>query len=108
MRDTPFQVVCADRELADRLTDEIRQDTRIPWNSKNIKVSDLPVFAEWQRRLDWQLRTVPQLSDDDLAKLIITKAKLDLCSLPSPARRIAAMIAVPVSMALALLVGWPW
>lgn len=34
------------------LTQEIRQDTRIPTRPEDIRIDDLPVFAEWQRRLD--------------------------------------------------------
>ena len=30
----------------------IRADIRIPWNADEITVKSLPVFAEWQRRLD--------------------------------------------------------
>lgn len=39
------------------LTDEIRDDERIP-SLRNITVADLPVFAEWQRRLDREIRNV--------------------------------------------------
>jgi len=38
------------------LTDEIRNDGRIPSSPQGITVDDLPVFAEWQRRLDKELR----------------------------------------------------
>ena len=41
--------------LRDRLTKEIREDERIPTRGDLIKISDLPVFAEWQRRLDKEL-----------------------------------------------------
>ena len=37
------------------LTEEIRKDKRIPKNPKYIRVKHLPVFAEWQRRLDKEL-----------------------------------------------------
>jgi hypothetical protein len=37
------------------LTDAIRLDTRIPCSSRDVTVNDLPVFAEWQRRLDREL-----------------------------------------------------
>lgn len=37
------------------LTNEICNDERIP-SSRNITVADLPVFAEWQRRLDREIR----------------------------------------------------
>lgn len=40
----------------DELTQEILQDTRIPDDCTLITVSDLPVFAEWQRRLDKEIR----------------------------------------------------
>lgn len=36
------------------LTEQIIADERIP-NSHLIKVTDLPIFAEWQRRLDKEL-----------------------------------------------------
>lgn len=34
------------------LTAEIRSDERIPKNADLIRVEHLPVFAEWQRKLD--------------------------------------------------------
>jgi len=34
------------------ITTMIRADTRIPLSPESITVDDLPVFAEWQRRLD--------------------------------------------------------
>lgn len=34
------------------LTEAIRADERIPMRGDNIEVKHLPVFAEWQRRLD--------------------------------------------------------
>lgn len=37
------------------LTQEIRNDPRIPEHKRLITVSDLPIFAEWQRRLDVEL-----------------------------------------------------
>lgn len=40
------------------LTKEIRNDTRIPSNPHFIKVEDLNVFAEWQRKLDKELNRV--------------------------------------------------
>ena len=40
------------------LTEAIRADERIPKNARDIKVEDLPVFAEWQRRLDKELNRV--------------------------------------------------
>lgn len=35
-----------------KLTAEIRADERLPSLPEDISVEDLPVFAEWQRRLD--------------------------------------------------------
>lgn len=40
------------------LTEAIRNDTRIPILSGDIRVEHLPVFAEWQRRLDKELNRV--------------------------------------------------
>lgn len=40
--------LCPDLEL----TGEIRSDARIPSNPERITPADLPVFAEWQRKLD--------------------------------------------------------
>ena len=37
------------------LTEEIRNDDRLPSQSVDITVEHLPVFAEWQRRLDVEL-----------------------------------------------------
>lgn len=41
------------------LTVAIRNDDRIPRNPHAIKPKDLPVFAEWQRRLDKELNRPP-------------------------------------------------
>jgi hypothetical protein len=38
------------------LTKAIRADARIPEGPQWITVNDLPVFAEWQRRLDKELK----------------------------------------------------
>jgi hypothetical protein len=37
------------------ITKAIRADARIPMNPADIDVGSLPVFAEWQRRLDKEL-----------------------------------------------------
>lgn len=34
------------------LTDEIREDKRVPSDGKYITVEDLPVFAEYRRKID--------------------------------------------------------
>ncbi len=39
----------------DKLTEQIQNDVRIPLSESGITVDDLPVFAEWQRRLDKEL-----------------------------------------------------
>jgi hypothetical protein len=36
----------------ERLWDSIANDRRLPTESSDITVEDLPVFAEWQRELD--------------------------------------------------------
>lgn len=36
----------------EELTREIAADTRIPFDNKDITVQDLPVFKEWQERID--------------------------------------------------------
>jgi hypothetical protein len=36
----------------EELTNEIRNDERIPTEGASITVEHLPVFAEWQRRID--------------------------------------------------------
>lgn len=38
------------------ITDEIRNDDRIPVRSDDVSVDNLYVFAEWQRRLDKEIR----------------------------------------------------
>lgn len=38
------------------LTKQISGDERIPKNPNHVRVEHLPVFAEWQRRLDRELR----------------------------------------------------
>lgn len=39
----------------DELTEAIRGDARIPKTPESIKPEHLPVFAEWQRRIDKEL-----------------------------------------------------
>ena len=39
----------------EELTAAIRKDKRIPTDIKYVKVRHLPIFAEWQRRLDKEL-----------------------------------------------------
>jgi hypothetical protein len=41
----------------EELTEEIRNDTRIPRDFDNVGINNLAVFAEWQRRLDRELRS---------------------------------------------------
>lgn len=41
------------------LTIAIREDSRLPDFSNDIKVEHLPIFAEWQRRLDRELNRTP-------------------------------------------------
>ena len=40
------------------LTKAIRADERIPRNGSVIKVADLPLFADWQRRIEKELAEV--------------------------------------------------
>lgn len=40
----------------EELTEEIRSDERIPFSACTVTPEDLPVFAEWQRRLDKEIR----------------------------------------------------
>jgi hypothetical protein len=40
---------------SDYWTAQIRADSRIPLNACDITVETLPVFAEWQRRLDAEI-----------------------------------------------------
>jgi hypothetical protein len=48
-----YQYVAIINEKFDKaLTKEIKEDERIPKRSELITVEDLPVFAEWQRRID--------------------------------------------------------
>lgn len=61
-------VVAAGRDgLGDpKLTREIRADERIPKSPHAITLDDLPVFAEWNRRLDQELDREPlQETNDD-------------------------------------------
>src|SRR5438045_1488958 len=39
----------------DKLTDAIAGDERIPLNVEGIAVETLPIFAEWQRKIDLEL-----------------------------------------------------
>lgn len=45
-------VIDTDGNHLDDLSDEIRRDTRIPTDPDDITPAHLPVFAEWQRKLD--------------------------------------------------------
>lgn len=40
------------------LTEEIRSDNRIPKGMSSIRIDHLPIFAEWQRRLDHEIRNL--------------------------------------------------
>lgn len=40
----------------EELTEAIRNDPRIPVDPELIEVEHLPIFAEWQRRLDKEIR----------------------------------------------------
>ncbi len=40
------------RELGDAMADQLKQDSRIPVDGDNLTPDDLPVFAEWQRKID--------------------------------------------------------
>lgn len=53
IRGTNYKVAATDK-----LTNEIRQDERIPDSYDRITVDNLHVFAEWQRRLDKELNRV--------------------------------------------------
>lgn len=39
-----------------KLTQEIKRDKRIPVSPRNLKPKHLPVFAEWQRKIDKELK----------------------------------------------------
>lgn len=54
---TEVKAMCDKRPRAPTyaLTIAIRNDTRIPTDVEQITVADLPVFAEWQRRIDKEL-----------------------------------------------------
>lgn len=41
------------------LTEAIKADGRIPTSGEDVTVNDLPVFAEWQRKLDKELGRTP-------------------------------------------------
>ena len=43
----------------EELTQAIRADERIPVSARRIGACDLPVFAEWQRRIDRALNRTP-------------------------------------------------
>lgn len=52
------QVRNGDHAYTPALTAAIRADARIPGNDQQITIESLPVFAEWQRRLDREIRGV--------------------------------------------------
>lgn len=41
------------------IAEEVRLDERIPSNGNGITLKHLPIFAEWQRRIDKELNRVP-------------------------------------------------
>lgn len=43
------------KALTQELTAQISEDERIPKSPVDIQLTDLPVFVEWQRRLDKEL-----------------------------------------------------
>lgn len=47
--------------MSDALNVEISNDERLPDFADDIKLEHLPVFAEWQRRMDdlWDRKTIP-------------------------------------------------
>jgi hypothetical protein len=45
-------VAIINRNVNNEITEQIRNDERIPINSNDIKVEHLPIFAEWQRKVD--------------------------------------------------------
>lgn len=46
------------RACTEKLTNEIVADTRIPNDYRQITIESLPAFAEWQRRLDREVRGI--------------------------------------------------
>lgn len=38
--------------IDEKLTEEIRADERLPKSGRNVRLTHLPIFAEWQRRID--------------------------------------------------------
>lgn len=46
---------CGYAAWTDELTEAIRADDRIPNDLKDITIEKLPIFAEWQRRIDKEL-----------------------------------------------------
>lgn len=56
IRNSSGIVLAQDQELAKKLTNEILLDKRLPRLPEEIKEEHLPVFAEWQRRLDKEIR----------------------------------------------------
>lgn len=47
--------VCSSTAQTPELTRAIVEDDRLPSNGADIEVNHLPVFAEWQRRIDKEL-----------------------------------------------------
>lgn len=45
------------KAFTQELTEQIKADRRIPGHPFDIKVTDLAVFAEWQRKIDKEYRT---------------------------------------------------
>lgn len=55
-----IQVKMGFRASSKRLTEAIRADARIPEDVTEIKPEHLPVFAEWQRKLDKMFKSRPK------------------------------------------------
>lgn len=57
IRNVNLKVVMDSKGVNENLTSEIRSDERIPLSLRDIKTKEqLEVFAEWQRRLDKEIR----------------------------------------------------
>lgn len=56
-RNEAFFVLNKDGTKNYELTSAIRSDNRIPEDPNDITIESLSIFAEWQRRLDEEIRT---------------------------------------------------
>jgi len=90
------------------LTEAIRSDDRIPTVIDDVTPSHLPIFAAWQRYLDWAIRGVPA-SEVTFCPIVLALAKAAGCPVPEtkPALPSVVLNSVDGSLVFRPLSGVP-